>query len=91
MPLATQVPLEVWLPAAWEEFVQIADDPASAKRKSYYFNGRMRIEPMSTGADYSKDHAVVIFALTLFAICRGIALNAPAGCYAELLASSPQL
>jgi hypothetical protein len=36
--LATQVPPETWLSATWDEFVQIADDPASAKRKSYYYS-----------------------------------------------------
>jgi Uma2 family endonuclease len=78
--LATKVPLESWLSATWEEFVQIADDPASAKLKSYYYNGRMRIEPMSTGADHSKDHAVILFAANLFATLRGIPLNAHDGC-----------
>jgi Uma2 family endonuclease len=78
--LATQVPLETWLSATWDEFVQIADDPASAKRKSYYYKGKMRMEPMSTGADHSKDHAVIIFAINLFATLRGLPVNAHDGC-----------
>jgi Uma2 family endonuclease len=47
--LQTQTPLDTWLPAPGEEFVKIADDPASAKLKGYYYDGRMRFEPMSTG------------------------------------------
>jgi Uma2 family endonuclease len=78
--LATQVPLETWLSTTWEEFVQIADDPASAKLKSYYYNGRMRIEPMSTGSDHSNDHAIIIFALTLFATIKSIPIMAKDGC-----------
>jgi Uma2 family endonuclease len=78
--LTTQIPLETWISIPWNEFVQIADDPSSAKRKSYYFNGRMRIEPMSTGADHSKDHAVIIFAINLFATLTGLPLNAHDGC-----------
>ncbi len=78
--LTTQVPLDTWLSTSWEDFVQIADDPTSAKLKSYYHNGRMRIEPMSTGADHSKDHAVIIFAISLFATLRGLPLNAHDGC-----------
>jgi Uma2 family endonuclease len=78
--LATQVSLETWLSATWDEFVQIADDPASAKRKSYYYNGRMRIEPMSMGADHSKDHAIIIFGINLFATLRGLPINAHDGC-----------
>lgn len=78
--LKTPVPLETWISIPWDEFVRIADDPSSAKCKSYYYNGRMRIEPMSTGADYSKDHAVIIFAINLFATLKGLPLNAHDGC-----------
>lgn len=78
--LQTQVPLETWLNVTWDEFVKIADDPASAKLKSYYFNGRMRIEPMSTGSDHANDHAIIIFALTLFATLKSIPIMAKDGC-----------
>jgi Uma2 family endonuclease len=78
--LETQIPLETWLSAPWEEFVNIADDPTSAKRKSYYYNGRMRIEPMSTGSEHSNDHAIIIFALTLFATLRSIPIMAKDSC-----------
>lgn len=78
--LATEVLLETWLSTTWDEFAHIADDPASAKRKSYYFNGQMRIEPMSTGSDHSNDHAIIIFALTLFATLRSIPIMAKDGC-----------
>jgi Uma2 family endonuclease len=40
----------------------------------------MRIEPMSTGADHSKDHAIIIFAINLFATLRGLPINAHDGC-----------
>jgi hypothetical protein len=33
--LETQVPLERWLPVTWDEFVKLADDPASAKLKGF--------------------------------------------------------
>ena len=39
-------PLETWHPASWDTFVKIADDGASAKLKSYYYDGRMRFELM---------------------------------------------
>lgn len=78
--LQTQTPLNTWLPATWEEFVNIADDPASAKLKSYYYIGRMRFEPMSTGSDHSNDHALIMVALSFFAAQNRIPMTAKDGC-----------
>lgn len=72
--------LDTWQPASWEEFVSLADNPASAKLKSYYYNGRMRFEPMSTGSDHSNDHALILFALSFFAAYLGIPMTAKDGC-----------
>jgi Uma2 family endonuclease len=78
--LQTQTPLDTWITASWEEFVAIADAPDSAKLKSYYYQGRMRFEPMSTGSDHSNDHALILFALSLFAACQRIPMTAKDGC-----------
>lgn len=78
--LETQVPLERWLPVTWDEFVKLADDPASAKLKGYYYIGRMRFEPMSTGSDHSKDHTIIILSVGLYAALRGIPINGHDGC-----------
>jgi Uma2 family endonuclease len=82
MPPSLQSPLvmNTWLPAPWEEFVQIADAPTSAKLKGYYYNGKMRFEPMSTGADHARVHTTIILALGLFASLRGIPVNGHDGC-----------
>jgi Uma2 family endonuclease len=78
--LQTQTPLNTWLPATWAEFVALADDPAFAKLKSYYYLGNMRFEPMSTGSDHSKDHTTIILGVGLYATLRGIAINGHDGC-----------
>ncbi|MBW4644907.1 MAG: Uma2 family endonuclease [Goleter apudmare HA4340-LM2] len=78
--LQTQIPLDIWLPASWEEFVNIADDPTSAKLKSYYYIGRMRFERMSTGSDHSNDHALIIFAISFFAANQRLPMTAKDGC-----------
>jgi Uma2 family endonuclease len=78
--LQTQTPLNTWIVASWEEFVAIADAPASAQLKSYYYQGRMRFEPMSTGSDHSKDHTLIILSVGLFATLRGIPINGHDGC-----------
>jgi Uma2 family endonuclease len=76
----TQTPLDTWLVASWDEFVKLADDPSLDKLKSYYHDGKMRFEPMSTGSDHSKDHTAVILAIGLYAMSRGIPLNGHDGC-----------
>ena len=78
--LQVQPLLDTWQPASWEEFVRLADDPASAKLKGYYYNGRMRFELMSTGSDHSNDHALILFALSFFAAHQGIPMTAKDGC-----------
>nr|WP_199290155.1 Uma2 family endonuclease [Leptolyngbya sp. FACHB-36] len=80
MMLQTQTTLDTWLPATWEEFVKIADSPASAKLKGYYYSGRMRFERMSTGSDHSKDHTIIILSVGLYAALQGIPINGHDGC-----------
>jgi Uma2 family endonuclease len=76
----TQTPLNTWLPTTWEDFVTLADDPAFSKLKSYYYLGNMRFEPMSTGSDHSNDHALIIFAISLFAAHHHIPITAKDSC-----------
>ena len=81
MPLLQTEPLlETWIAAPWQEFENIADAPDSTKIKSYYYNGRMRFEPMSTGSDHSNDHALILFALSFFAASQRIPMTAKDGC-----------
>jgi Uma2 family endonuclease len=72
--------LNAWISATWEEFITVADAPACSKLKGYYFNGRMRFEPMSTGSDHSKDHTTIILGVGLFASLRSIPMNGHDGC-----------
>jgi Uma2 family endonuclease len=78
--LQTQIPLNTWQSATWDEFVNTADNPASAKLKGYYSKGRMRFEPMSTGSDHSNDHVLIIFAISFFAAHHRIPMTAKDSC-----------
>ncbi|NJM49094.1 MAG: Uma2 family endonuclease [Alkalinema sp. RU_4_3] len=78
--LQVQPLLDTWQPAGWEEFVALADDPQYDKLKCYYYDGKMRFEPMATGADHSKDHVLIMFALSLFTATQGIQANGHDGC-----------
>ena len=73
-------PLETWHPASWDTFVKIADDEASAKLKSYYYDGRMRFEPMSTGSDHSKNHMTLTLSIGIFTMLTQIPVNGHDAC-----------
>jgi Uma2 family endonuclease len=78
--LETQILLEKWLPAPWDEFVKLADAPTSDKLKSYYYQSQMRFEPMSTGSDHSKDQTLILFAVSFFATQNQILVTGHDGC-----------
>jgi len=81
MPLLqAKTPIDTWISAPWQEFVTIADAPDSNKLKSYYYKGKMRFEPMSTGSDHSKDHMTIIMSVGLFATLQGLPINGHNDC-----------
>jgi Uma2 family endonuclease len=78
--LQTKLPTDTWVPATWNEYTQIIENPAYEKAKSYYYNRKMRIEMPPVGSDHSRDHTVVIFAVNLFATIKAINLNGRDNC-----------
>lgn len=79
-PLQENQSIDTWQAASWEEFIKIADDEASAKLKCYYYNGRMRFEPMSTGSDHSKDHMILTLSIGIFTMLTQIPVNGHDAC-----------
>jgi Uma2 family endonuclease len=71
-PTKTTSPSNIWVNATWEEFIAIADDPASEKKTCYYFNQQMRIETMGVGPDHAVDNTLVTLAIGLFCMLKGI-------------------
>ncbi len=69
-----------WVTATWDEYIQIADDPAYEKAKGYYHNGQMRIEIAALGHDHASDNTIVSFVINLFAGIRGIPLKGLTNC-----------
>jgi Uma2 family endonuclease len=78
--LQTKILSDTWVAATWDEYIQIIENPAYEKAKGYYYNGRMRIEIPPLGNDHASDHIVIINAINLFAITKGIALNGNDNC-----------
>jgi Uma2 family endonuclease len=78
--LQTKIATDTWVTATWDEYIQIIENPAYQKAKSYYHDGRMRIEMPPVGNDHASDHTIIIFAVNLFASIKGIALNGKDNC-----------
>jgi Uma2 family endonuclease len=78
--LQTKLPTDTWVAATWDEYIQAIENPAYEKAKSYYYNGKMRIEMPPVGNDHSRDHSIVIYAVHLFASVKGIDLNGNDNC-----------
>ncbi len=80
--LNTQVPIDTWLPAAWEEFIQITEslDNGQGNAKAYYYDGRMRLENMAAlGNPHSRDHGIVMGAM-FFATLKKLDLDIHDNC-----------
>lgn len=78
--LQTKIKSEIWVPATWEEYIQITENPAYEKAKCYYHNGHLRIEMTPIGNDHSLDHTIIIFAVNLYATLKSISLNGRDNC-----------
>ncbi|MEB3178876.1 MAG: Uma2 family endonuclease [Nostocaceae cyanobacterium] len=78
--LQTKILTDTWVVATWDEYIQIIENPTYEKAKGYYYNGQMRIEMPPVGNDHASDHTVIINAVNLFAITKGIGLNGKDNC-----------
>ncbi|MBD2064362.1 Uma2 family endonuclease [Funiculus sociatus GB2-A5] len=78
--LQTKIPINTWVVASWDEYIQAIEEPQLEKAKGYYYNGQLRIEMSPVGSDHASDHAIMIFAVTLFATIKGIPLNGQDNC-----------
>ena len=75
-----QKPINTWVEATWEEYIEAIQDSAYEKAKGYYYNHRFRLEMTPVGNDHASDHTVVIVAVSLYAALKGIALNGKDNC-----------
>jgi len=74
-PAEAVIAPDQWLTAPWETYAQLISQPQYKIAQGYYYNGQMRLETMPTGADHSRDHAIILFTVNLFCTLTGIALN----------------
>jgi Uma2 family endonuclease len=71
---------DTWIPATWEDYLRLTEDPAYAKAKGYYYHNHMRLEMLPVGFDHSTDHSVIALAVNLFGILKNIALTMADNC-----------
>jgi Uma2 family endonuclease len=74
-----QLQTDSWVKASWDEYIQTIENPAT-KNRGYYHAGEMRIESMPIGSDHSRIHALILFAISLFATIGNIALTEHDNC-----------
>ncbi|MBW4683113.1 MAG: Uma2 family endonuclease [Microcoleus vaginatus WJT46-NPBG5] len=78
--LPTKIKSDIWMPATWEEYIQIIENTVYEKARCYYYDGHLRIEMTPIGNDHSLDHTIIIFAVNLYATLKGIPLNGRDNC-----------
>ncbi|MFN6535843.1 MAG: Uma2 family endonuclease [Nostoc sp. EkiNYC01] len=78
--LQTQLVTDTWIAVTWNEYIQIIENPAYEKAKSYYHNGYMRIEMPPLGHDHACDNTIIAFAVNLFCTIKGILAKGLTNC-----------
>ena len=78
--IQTKIPLDTWIRATWEEYLQATENPDYTKAKFYYNNGKLRIEMSPLGNDHASDHALINYAIYLYGAFNKIELNGKDNC-----------
>lgn len=72
---------DTWIPVTWANYLTVSEDPACENTKGYYHNGQMRIESMAAlGNPHSRDHYIVLAAISIFASLRSLDLDGHDNC-----------
>jgi Uma2 family endonuclease len=69
-----------WVIGTWAEYLKNFENPAHAKAKGYYYNGKYRIEMTPIGNEHSQDHSIINYAVYLYATLRNIPLTGKDNC-----------
>jgi Uma2 family endonuclease len=78
--LETPILTDLWIKGSWGEYLEAIKNLPENTGKSYYYNGYYRLEMTPISNDHASDHAILIFAVSLYATLRNIAFNAKDNC-----------
>lgn len=59
--LQTKLPIDTWVIATWNEYIEAISDPRLEKAKGYYDDGQLRIEMPPVGFDHASDNGIIFF------------------------------
>ncbi|MBD2068862.1 Uma2 family endonuclease [Leptolyngbya sp. FACHB-671] len=76
----TQPKPDTWISSTWNEYIQAIENPAYASAKSYYWNGKLRLEMTPLGHDHASDNTIITFAVNLFCSIKEILVNGLTNC-----------
>jgi Uma2 family endonuclease len=76
----TKIESDTWVNATWEEYLQIEENPDYQTAKTYYYQGKIRIEMSPLGNDHASDHSVIITGINLYNILKNINFNCKDNC-----------
>ncbi|NES77384.1 MULTISPECIES: Uma2 family endonuclease [unclassified Okeania] len=70
--LQVKFPTDTWVSATWDEYLQTIKNPIYAKAKSYYFQGKFRIEMSPVGYDHASAHSLISAVIGIFCSLKNI-------------------
>ncbi|GGA07025.1 Uma2 family endonuclease [Okeania sp. KiyG1] len=76
----TQIPTDTWITGTWQEYIQTIEDPSYEKAKSYYHNGKFRIEISPLGNNHATDHMIITTTVNLFGMAKKIEVDGKDNC-----------
>ncbi|NER06030.1 MAG: Uma2 family endonuclease [Okeania sp. SIO3C4] len=70
--LQVKTPTDTWVSATWNEYLQTIENPIYAKAKSYYYQGKFRIEMSPVSHDHASDNTFISAAIIIFCSLKNI-------------------
>ena len=72
-PAPRSLVTNTWVPATWEEFLTIAQQPQFNQARCYYDTGWMRIETMPIGSGHGQDNSILAAVVSLYGTLKDVA------------------
>lgn len=79
-PTSKQLVANIWVTAAWDQYLKNIEKPSQVKTKGYYHNGKYRIEMTPVGNEHSQDHSIINHGIYLYATLSNIPLTGKDNC-----------
>ncbi|MEB3342861.1 hypothetical protein [Okeania sp.] len=78
--LQIKLPTDTWVSATGNEYLQTIENPIYTRAKSYYYQGKLRIEISPVSYDRAKDNSLIAIALGIFCSLKNIRSKSLTNC-----------